>query len=242
MNKWINGFPETERQKIIIAAKITLSKPEGKIALDYLLNERKFSLDIIDQFNMGYCPLDVNHEVRGRIITPIYCTYGELVALSTRHLDKDHYQRFLHESFDKGSYLYGLYYAKEAIQRANKVIIVEGECDVACLHTFGLKMTVGLCGSAFTLFQIALLSKYCTDYYLLFDGDEAGGKSIERTMKDYEKYNLSSYGVRFIPVYLPLDCDPDEFLIKGGIKNMINKLKTSKEDCGFDIKRKKHGR
>jgi len=235
MNKWTDGFPETERYEIIKAAKTTLSKPEGKIALDYLINERKFSEEVIDRFDMGYCPSDVNHEVRGRIITPIYGTYGELVALSTRHLDKNHYQRFLHESFNKGSYLYGLCYAKNTIQRVNKVIIVEGECDVACFHTFGFNMTIGLCGSAFTLFQISLLSKYCTDFYLLFDGDVAGRDSIERTMKDYDKYNLDVYGLRFIPVDLPKDCDPDEYLIKGGKKNMINKLRTSEEDCGFRV-------
>jgi len=203
------------------------------LALDYLLNERKFSEEIIDQFEMGYCPSDVYHEVRGRIITPIYGTYGELVALSTRHLDRSHSQRFLHESFDKGSYLYGFYYAKKVIQRSNKVIIVEGECDVASFHTFGFKMTVGLCGSAFTLFQMALLSKYCTDYYLVFDGDVAGRKAIEKAMKDYEKYNLSSYKINFIPVYLPEGVDPDDFLIQGGKKNMIEKLRTSKEDVGF---------
>ena len=234
-NKWIEGFSEVERQKIIQAAKITLEKPEGKEALDYLLGERKFSKEIVDKFDMGYCPLDVNHEVRGRIITPIYDTYGELVALSTRHLDKNHSQRFLHESFDKGSYLYGLYYARQAIQRTGKVIIVEGECDVACFHTFGFNMTVGLCGSAFTIFQIALLSKYCTDYYLLFDGDSAGRESIKRTMRDYEKYNLSSYKIKFIPTYLPNGYDPDDFLINGGKKNMIDKLITAKEDCGFNI-------
>jgi len=32
INKWITGFPETERCKIVEAAKITLSKPEGKVA------------------------------------------------------------------------------------------------------------------------------------------------------------------------------------------------------------------
>ena len=234
-NKWIDGFPETERYKIVKAAKITLSKPEGKIALDYLINERKFSEEVIDRFDMGYCPSDVNHEVRGRIVTPIYGTYGELVAISTRHLDKDHYQRFLHESFDKGSYLYGLYLAKEAIRRTNKVIIVEGECDVACLHTFGFEMTIGCCGSAFTLFQIALLSKFCTNFYLLFDGDQAGKDSIKRAMRDYERYNLSAYGLKFIPVYLPRGSDPDNFLINGGKRNMVDKLRTAKEDCGFNI-------
>jgi DNA primase len=230
MNKWIEGFPETERYKIVKAAKITLDKPEGKIALDYLINERRFSKEVIDKFDIGYCPPDVNHEVRGRIITPIYGTYGELVAISTRHLDRDHYQRFLHESFDKGSYLYGLYQAKNSIRRKNKVIIVEGECDVGCFHSFGFDMTIGLCGSAFTLFQIALLSKYCSDYYLLFDGDEAGRAATARAMKDYEKYKLEAYKLKFIPVYLPKNRDPDEYLYNEGKRSMVEKLRISKED------------
>ena len=234
-NKWVTGFPEAERYKIVKAAKITLSKPEGKIALDYLINERKFSKEVIDRFDMGYCPSDVNHEIRGRIVTPIYGTYGDLVAISTRHLDENHYQRFLHESFDKGSYLYGLNLAKESIRRTNKVIIVEGECDVASMHTFGFDMTIGCCGSAFTLFQIALLSKYCTNFYLLFDGDQAGRDSTARALRDYEKHNLKAYGLNFIPTYLPSDSDPNKFLKDHGKRNMVDKLRTAKEDREFYI-------
>ena len=235
MSKWVTGFSEMERKKIVEAAKITIRKPEGKKALDYLLNERKFSNEVIDKFDMGYCPPDVDHEVRGRIITPIYETYGELIALSTRHLNKTHPQRFLHESFDKGSYLYGLCYAKEIIQRTSKVIIVEGEFDVACFHSYNFAMTVGLCGSAFSLFQMTLLFRFCSNFYLMFDGDEAGRKAIKKAMKDYDKYNLASYKIQFIPVYLPEGVDPDEFLLKGGRKKMIEKLRISKEDLGFNF-------
>jgi len=235
MSRWETGFPETERLTIVKAAKITLRKPEGKKALDYLRNERKFSDEVIDKFDIGYCPLDVNHEVRGRIITPIYGTYGELIALSTRHLDRSIKQRFLHESFDKGSYLYGLCYAKEAIRESNKVIVVEGEFDVACFHSLGFGMTVGLCGSAFTLFQISLLAKYCIDYYLLLDGDGAGRSTTERLIKDYDKYGLSAFKLNFIPVFLPKGIDPDEYLINNGRKAMIKKFKISKEDSEFII-------
>ena len=119
-NKWVTGFPEVERKKIVQAAKTTIQKPEGKKAFDYLINERRFTDDIIDKFDIGYCPLDVNHEVRGRIITPIYSTYGELVAFSTRHLDKNNSAKFLHEAFDKWNHLYGLCYAKEEIRTVNK--------------------------------------------------------------------------------------------------------------------------
>jgi DNA primase len=232
-NNWVTGFPEAERERIVEAARITIRKPEGKQALDYLLDERKFTNEIIDKFSIGYCPPDVNHEVRGRIVTPIYSTYGELVAFSTRHLNRDHPARFLHEAFDKGNHLYGLYYAKNAIAKANKVIIVEGECDVACFHSYGFDMTIGLCGSAFTLFQISLLSRFCSNFYILLDGDTAGRKATKKALDDYEKYCLKAYELNFIPVYLPDGSDPDDFLIKGGKRNMIDKLRTSREECSI---------
>ena len=182
---------------------------------------------------MGYCPPETDHELRGRIITPIYNVSGELVALSTRHLDKDHNLRFWHESFDKGYYLYGLYNAKDAIRKYNKVTIVEGEFDVASFHSFGFNMTVGCCGSAFTLFQIALLSRYCTDFYLLFDGDTAGKKSIHRALDMYKKNGLEGYGLNFIPVFLPDKMDPDEFLLQNGVDGMKEKLRISRDDDSF---------
>ena len=169
-----DAYPEMLRRKIALAAKASLRKPRGRKALDYLKDVRRFSDDMIDKFDMGYCPHDVNHELSGRIITPIYDTYGEMVSISTRHINKDHKHRFWHESFDKSSYLYGLYQAKDTIRRLNKVIVVEGEFDAIAFHTYGFTMTIGCCGSAFTLFQVALLSRFCTNFYLLFDGDVAG--------------------------------------------------------------------
>jgi len=77
------------------------------------------------------------------------------------------------------------------------------------------------------------LSRYCSNYYLLLDGDEAGRKAIKRSMKDYEKYNLESYKIKFMPVYLPEKTDPDDFLIKNGKRGMIKKLRESKEEQNF---------
>jgi len=199
-----------------------------------LKDVRKFSDAVIDKFDMGYCPQEINHELSGRIITPIYDTFGEMVAISTRHINKDHKHRFWHESFTKGFYLYGLYQAKNIIRRLNKVIIVEGEFDVIALHANGFTMTVGLCGSAFTLFQVSLLSRYCTDFYLMFDGDVAGRKSIKRAMDMHSKYGLkASYGLNFIPAYLPKDVDPDEFLFEVGPGGVKEKLKTAKDGVNF---------
>lgn len=177
----------------------------------------------------------VNHVLRGRIIHPIYDTYGKLVAVSTRNIEEGCKKKFWHESFDKGSFLYGLFLSKNFIRKSNKAIVVEGELDVASLYSFGFTMAVGCCGSAFTLFQVSLLSKYCSDIYLMFDGDESGRKSIERAMSMYKQYDLDAYKLKFIPVFLPKDQDPDEYLIKNGPEKFQEKLDQSKEDFEFLI-------
>jgi len=196
-----------------------------------LKNVRKISDSVIDEFNVGYCPPEVPHQICGRIITPIYDVDGNLIVLSTRHLDKDHPCRFWHESFDKGSYLYSLNHAKYDIRIKDKVILVEGEFDVMALHSYGFKMTVGILGSSVTLFQIALLSRYCSEFYLLFDGDSAGKAATERAMKLYKDNKIKSYGIKFLPVFLPDGDDPDDFLLREGPHNLKNKLAESRENC-----------
>lgn len=217
--KWVDRFPESERKSIVKAAKITIDKPEGVKALDYLINVRKLSKKIIDDFDVGYCPKSVNHQVYGRIITPLYDAYRNLVIISTR-LPYAATLRFWHETFDKGSYLYGLYNAKRSIIKSNKVILVEGEFDVLAMHTSGFTMTVGICGSALTLFQIALLSKYTSFFYLLFDGDGPGQDAIARAMKMHKEYFLRGYDIHFIPVRIPNKLDPDDFIKQKGRKEM----------------------
>lgn len=216
-----------------MAGKESLKKNEGKKALDYLYG-RSLTDKIIDKFNIGYCPENVSHQLRGRIITPIYSTYDDLVAISSRHMDKEHKNRFWHESFDKGSYLYGLNSAKEKILETNKSIIVEGEFDVLTLHSFGLTIAVGICGSALSIFQIGLLSRFCSDFYFILDGDESGKKSMQKIGDIFKKYSLSDYGLKFFPVYLPKGLDPDDFVRKYGKNEFIQKMKNSKEDIIFD--------
>lgn len=144
-------------------------------------------------------------------------------------------KRFLHESFDKGSYIYGLCYAKENIFKRKKAILVEGEFDVAALHTVGLTMTVGVCGSAFTLIQASLLARYANEIYLVFDGDASGRKAIKRVINTYKKYHFDAYGLKYIPVYLPLNKDPDELIKEQGKQAFINRLKQAKEEYELGI-------
>lgn len=232
--KWRDRFPDSERREIVKAAKITISKPEGAKALDYLMNVRKLSRKTIDDFDIGYCPRVINHQICGRIITPIYDAYKNLIVISTR-LPYAAPLRFWHEQFDKGSYLYGIHLAKKSIINSNKVVLVEGEFDVAAMHFNGFTQTVGICGSAFTLFQVALLSKYASYFYLLFDGDTAGEDARDRAMKMYNDNFLRGYNIHFIPVKIPGGLDPDDFIKQNGREEMKRILVKAYEDYSLLI-------
>jgi len=213
---------------------------EGKEAFSYLHEERRIPVKYLEIFEMGYVPKRVTnlngdtHEFAGRIVMPIRDQYGSLVALSSRDWRKDAYQKFLHEQYCKSDYLYAMNIAKSSILKRKQAILVEGELDVIQMHVNGIGCTVGVLGSALGLKQIALLSRYCSEIFLLFDGDEPGKQALEKAVQlcmDYKLTNL--FGVKIIPVILTGDTDPDEFLRKEGRNKLISLLKESKaKDLG----------
>ena len=139
--------------------------------------------------------------------------------------------RFWHESFDKKSNLFGLNFAKYSIAKLNRAIVVEGEYDVACLHSKGFSMTVGCCGSSFSVLQASLLSRYCTEVFFVFDGDEAGYHAEQRTKKMYRENYFASYNMNYFYVKLPDKKDPDDFVKENGPEEFKNILKESREMC-----------
>jgi len=211
-------------------AQQTLWSDEGKPILDFLKNTRHISEFKIKQFNIGYCPRSARHELAGRVIMPIYDPYNNLVAITTRDFDNEYFSHW-HEAFDKSNYLYGLNLAKEHIRRNNKAILVEGQFDVMCLHSYGLTMTVGVLGSAFSIMQAAILLRYCSDIYLLFDPDNSGQMSTQRALDMYAQYKINIYRAMFIPVVLPNNQDPDDFIVSNGVNSMIELLRQSKQKC-----------
>ena len=107
MQKFQKRFAEADRKRIVKLAKSSLRSSEGTKALEYLKDVRGLSDKVIDDFNMGYVPSEIPHQLKGRIITPIYDPYNKLVAISTKSLlikkgDKGH---FWHEDYEKRFYL-----------------------------------------------------------------------------------------------------------------------------------------
>lgn len=223
-------FPDAERPRILKEGQESLWLPEGAKALEYLRVQRHLTDEVIKQFQIGYCPRDADHDLAGRIIMPCCDAYGELVAFSTRDFEAPKKYQHFHESFDKSNYLYGLHIAKEHIRANDKAIVVEGQFDVKCLHSFNLKMTVGLFGTNLSIMHIALLARYCSEVYILLDPVVSGTVATEKIMQMYREYCLATYGLHFFPVKLPEELDPDDFVFKYGRNSLVNILHKKKQE------------
>jgi DNA primase len=233
--KWQEKFREVDRVRIVEAGKKSIKKKEGEKALEYLRKERGFTDEVIDKFEFGYCPEYISHQLKGRIILPLYDPYGNLLAVSSKHLNKNHPRRFWHESFDKKSNLFGLNFAKYDITKHNRSIVVEGEYDAIYLHSKGFTMSVAICGSSFSVLQSSLLTRYCTEVFFVFDGDEAGYHAEQRVKKIYRDNHFSSYGITYFYAKLPAGKDPDDFVKENGVDELKNILKKSRESAELDL-------
>ncbi len=123
---------------------------------------------------------------RGRIIYPIRDDRGRVVGFGGRALD-DTPPKYLNTAqgplFDKGSILYGLDLAKDAIRARDTVVVVEGYMDVIAAHQHGAANVVASMGTALTERQIALLKRHSGNIVLALDADAAGQAAALRDVE-----------------------------------------------------------
>lgn len=130
-----------------------------------------------------------------RIIFPIvdqsgnYCGFGGRIY--TKHDTRaKYYNSQENDFFSKGSLLYGLHIAKESIQKKNAAFLVEGYTDCIAMIQHGYKNTVASLGTACTLEQLKLISRYAEQLYVLYDSDAAGQQAILRLAECCWQFNL----------------------------------------------------
>ena len=146
-----------------------------------------------------------------RVMFPIHNVSGRVVGFGGRTLRTDKkvakYQNSPEsEIYNKRRELYGLFFAKKAIQQADNVVLVEGYADVISMHQAGVENVVASSGTSLTEEQIRLLGRFTRNITLMFDGDAAGVKAALRGVDIILKEDMN---VRI--VLLPEEHDPDTF-------------------------------
>ena len=129
------------------------------------------------------------------------------------------------EIYIKGNSLYGLYQARQAISRADKCYLVEGNVDVVSMHMSGVENTVASCGTALTTQQIRLIKRYTPNVTVLYDGDAAG---IKATIKAVDL--LFAEGMHVRMVLFPDGEDPDSYAQKYGSEQLQHYLNEHEEN------------
>jgi DNA primase len=167
----------------------------------------------------------------GRVIFPWLNVSGRVVAFGGRLLDsrtKGVQQKYVNspdsEIYHKERELYGLYQAKKAIAKEDRVYMVEGYTDVIAMHQSGLENVVANSGTALSIHQIKLLRRFTQNITLLYDGDEAG---IHAAMRGTDM--LLGEGMNVKVLLLPDGDDPDSFARKHSateLKDYIEKNAT----------------
>ncbi len=123
---------------------------------------------------------------RGRIIFPIRDARGRVCGFGGRVLGQSE-PKYLNTPqtpvFDKGSVLFGIDLAREAIRRAETAVLVEGYMDVLMAHQAGFRNVVATMGTALSREQLAVLKPLVRRVVLALDPDVAGDRATLRGLE-----------------------------------------------------------
>ena len=154
---------------------------------------------------------------RDRVVFPIRDQRGRIIAFGGRVLGDDK-PKYLNSPetaiFFKGRELYGLYQAKQANRKLQRVLVVEGYMDVIALAQHGITNSSATLGTATSATHLQRIYRLCPEIVFCFDGDEAGRKAAFRAMENALPCMEDGRQARFL--FLPEGEDPDSAVRTGG--------------------------
>lgn len=167
---------------------------------------------------------------RGRIIFPIHNQSGKVLGFGARIIKKnDKAPKYINspenEIYVKSKILYGSYFARQAIDKADECLLVEGYTDVVSLHQAGVENVVASGGTSLTPDQLRLIKKYTSNLTIIYDGDSAG---IKAALRGLDLALEESLNVKL--VLIPDGEDPDSYVNKVGAAEFINFVNNNKKD------------
>lgn len=167
---------------------------------------------------------------RERIIFPIHNQSGKVLGFGARLIKKnDKAPKYINtpenEIYVKSKILYGSYFARMAIDKADECLLVEGYTDVVSLHQAGIENVVASGGTSLTPDQLRLVKKYTKNLTIIYDGDSAGIKAALRGM------DLAlDEGLNVKLVLIPDKEDPDSYVNKVGASAFKEFIENNRKD------------
>lgn len=160
---------------------------------------------------------------RGRAIFPILDVRDRVVSFGGRIVEEPQGNpgddrtspKYLNgpetEIYEKSKVLFGLSAARNAIQREDRVMVVEGYFDAVSLVQAGFEETVATCGTALTPDHLQVVRRFTRRVVTLFDADEAGLRAAVRAMPLFAQAGMDAVRIQMTEAK-----DPDEFVQKFG--------------------------
>jgi DNA primase len=167
---------------------------------------------------------------RGRIIFPVHNTTGKVIGFGARIIKKnDRAPKYINtpenEIYVKSRILYGMYFARQVIDKLDECLLVEGYTDVTSLHQAGVENVVASGGTSLTTDQIRLVKKYTNNLTIVYDGDAAGVKAALRGLD-----MALEEGLNVKLVLIPDKEDPDSYVKKVGAEAFRQFVADNKKD------------
>ena len=238
------------REEIIKKFQLGYS-PEQKDAFTKEAIVKQFNTELLLKTGLVVNRYDqLSDNYRGRIIFPVHNHSGKVLGFGARILkSNDKAPKYINtpenEIYIKSKILYGSYFARQAIDKADECLLVEGYTDVLSLQQAGIENVVASGGTSLTSDQLRLVKKYSNNLTIIYDGDPAGIKAALRGLD-----MALEEGLNVKLVLIPDKEDPDSYVHKVGptaFKEFIQKnkkdfilfqLEVALKDAGSDSTKK----
>ena len=165
-----------------------------------------------------------------RVMFPVHSVSGRVIAFGGRTLFTDKsVAKYVNskesEIYVKSRSLYGIYFAKSAISRADKCYLVEGYLDVLSMHQLGITNVVASSGTSLTVEQIRLIKRFTENVTIMYDGDPAG---IHAALRGIDL--ILKEGMNVKVVLIPDGDDPDSYARKHSLEEVEAFIAKNEQD------------
>ncbi len=205
--------------------------PEGHDTFANAAIEKQFNKDLLQKSGLVVArDSGLQDNYRGRVIFPVHNQSGKVCGFGARLIRKnDKAPKYINtpenEIYVKSKILYGLWLARQSIDKLDECLLVEGYTDVVSLHQAGIENVVASGGTSLTPDQLRLIKKYTSNLTILYDGDAAGVKAALRGL------DLAlEEGLNVQLALLPNQEDPDSYVNKFGAQKFTEFIKENKKD------------